>query len=256
MELAAEILPYGISCCAVYLGCKVEQARQDEKKRLSKAENKISSLEKKVRANKKLIDKLSQNGDDMKFKIDLTGDTVRNTEDTLSKKFAHYDKMIHTCTTISTKTADVSRDRLRNMKDRLTKMQAKMDEIITRANTPSVIPVEEEAQEITERSCLSGGRGQQHHFESWCQPLEMPVPTSMLSVSARAAPVAVMPVCSARLEPLNALEWRVTPLTQETRIEWAKSLGSPLSTPVKVIASFFKKMTTRSTDVAQETKES
>merc|ERR1712037_1053561 len=72
MELAAEILPYGISCCAVYLGCKVEQARQDEKKRLSKAENKISSLEKKVRANKKLIDKLSQNGDDMKFKIDLT----------------------------------------------------------------------------------------------------------------------------------------------------------------------------------------
>ena len=86
MELAAEILPYGeylqnfllliknvgISCCAVYLGCKVGQARQDEKKRLSKAEKEISSLEKKIRANKKLIDKLNKNGDDMKYKIDLT----------------------------------------------------------------------------------------------------------------------------------------------------------------------------------------
>lgn len=156
MELAAEILPYGISCCAVYLGCKVGQARQDEKKRLSKAEKEISSLEKKIRANKKLIDKLNKNGDDMKYKIDLTGDTVRNTEDTLSKKFAHYDKMIHTCTTISTKTADVSRDRLRNMKERITKMQTKMDEIISRANTPSIIQMEEDAPEISERSCLSG----------------------------------------------------------------------------------------------------
>ncbi|CBY35641.1 unnamed protein product [Oikopleura dioica] len=156
MELAAEILPYGISCCAVYLGCKVGQARQDEKKRLSKAEKEILSLEQKIRANKMLIDKLNKNGDDMKFKIDLTGDTVRNTEDTLSKKFAHYDKMIHTCTTISTKTADVSRDRLRNMKERITKMQATMNEIISRANTPQVVEMEDDSSVVTQQSCLSG----------------------------------------------------------------------------------------------------
>jgi len=245
MELAAEILPYGISCCAVYLGCKVGQARQDEKKRLSKAEKEISSLEQKIRANKMLIDKLNKNGDDMKFKIDLTGDTVRNTEDTLSKKFAHYDKMIHTCTTISTKTADVSRDRLRNMKERITKMQATMNEIISRANTPQVVEMEDDSSDVTQQSCLSGGRGQQQYFENWCQPLPIPM------LSARAAPVAVMPVCSVRLEPL-ALERPVTPVA--TR-EWARSLGSPLSTPVKVIASFYRKMTS-STDDAQETKAS
>ena len=123
-----------------------------------------------------------------------------------------------------------------------------MDEIISRANTPSIIQMEEEAQEMSERSCLSGGRGQQQHFENWHQ-----IP--MLSVSARAAPVALMPVCSVRdcLEPL-ALERPVTPVA--SRVEWANTLGSPLSTPVKVIASFYRKMTTRSTDDAQETKAS
>ena len=137
------------------------------------------------------------------------------------------------------------------MKERITKMQTKMDEIISRANTPSIIQMEEEAeaQEISERSCLSGGRGQQQqqHFENWHQ-----IP--MLSVSARAAPVTVMPVCSVRLECPLALERPVTPVA--SRVEWANTLGSPLSTPVKVIASFYKKMTTRSTDDAQETKAS
>ena len=141
------------------------------------------------------------------------------------------------------------------MKERITKMQTKMDEIISRANTPSIIQMEEDAPEISERSCLSGGRGQQQHFENWHSRQSLSIP--MLSVSARAAPVAVMPVCSVRLEPL-ALERPVTPVAGCSRVEWANTLGSPLSTPVKVIASFYKKMTTRSrsTDDAQETKAS
>ncbi len=131
------------------------------------------------------------------------------------------------------------------MKERITKMQATMNEIISRANTPQVIEMEDDSSDVTQQSCLSGGRGQQQYFENWCQTLQIPM------LSARAAPVAVMPVCSVRLEPL-ALERPVTPVA--TR-EWARSLGSPLSTPVKVIASFYRKMTS-STDDAQETKAS
>merc|ERR1712062_138863 len=68
--------------------------------------------------------------------------------------------MIHTCTTISTKTADVSRDRLRNMKERIAKMQETIAEIVSRANTPATstleVEVEEVAPEMNQRSCLSG----------------------------------------------------------------------------------------------------
>ena len=127
------------------------------------------------------------------------------------------------------------------MKERIAKMQETMAEIVSRANTPATstleLEVEEVAPEMNQRSCLSGGRGQHqllHESEHWHQSPPVPM------LSARAAPVAVIPVRSIRLEPL-ALEQSVTSLS--TRLEWANSLGSPLSTPVKVIASLYRKMT-------------